>query len=95
MKTNSVPGYVEHHFRHFYAANHPVVLCTDDSGVFGTTLSQEYAIAAASFSLDRQQLLELAKRAVEYCFCGEEVKRLLRKKVLDFREAHVQQCSDS
>ncbi|WIA12967.1 hypothetical protein OEZ85_006581 [Tetradesmus obliquus] len=91
VKTNSVPGYVDHHFKQFYAACHPVVLCTDDSGVFGTTLSQEYAIAAASFGLEQQQLIELAARAVEYCFCSEQEKQRLRQQVLDFREAWQQQ----
>jgi adenosine deaminase len=89
VKTNSVPGYVDHHFGQFYAANHPVVLCTDDSGVFATTLSQEYAIAAASFGLDQQQLIELASRAVEYCFCSEQEKQQLREKLLAFKEGRA------
>lgn len=91
MKTNSVPGFVDHHFGQFYAANHPVVLCTDDSGVFATTLSQEYAITAAAFGLDQQQLIELASRAVEYCFCSEQDKQLLRHKVLNFQHTWRQQ----
>jgi adenosine deaminase len=90
VKTNSVPGYVDHHFRQFYAAGHPVVLCTDDSGVFATTLSQEYAIAAASFGLDHQQLIELASRAVEYCFCGEQEKQQLRQTLIQFATARWQ-----
>lgn len=32
-----------------YNKKHPLVLCTDDSGVFSTSLSKEYAIAAAAF----------------------------------------------
>jgi len=32
-----------------YNAKHPLVLCTDDSGVFSTSLSNEYKIASSSF----------------------------------------------
>lgn len=54
-KTESVPGYDDHHFRHYLQAGHPVALCTDDSGVFQTTLSQEYFHAAETFSLQGAQ----------------------------------------
>ncbi|KAK9800200.1 hypothetical protein WJX73_008322 [Symbiochloris irregularis] len=39
--TQSVPTYPEHHFATLYHKGHPVALCTDDSGVFATTLSRE------------------------------------------------------
>lgn len=79
-----MPGYVDHHFKTFYAAKHPVVLCTDDSGVFGTTLSKEYAIAAEAFQLTQQQLVELAHRSIVYCFCSDADKLLLQHKVAAF-----------
>ena len=55
VKTESVPGYDDHHFQHYLQAGHPVALCTDDSGVFQTTLSQEYFHAAETFSLQGAQ----------------------------------------
>lgn len=58
-------------------AGHPVVLCTDDSSVFGTTLSREYALAMAAFSLNRQEMLALAKRAIDYSFAGLSIKQRL------------------
>ncbi|KAG2499149.1 hypothetical protein HYH03_002731 [Edaphochlamys debaryana] len=79
--TQSVPSYPEHHFAELYAAGHPVVLCTDDSGVFGTTLSREYAIAAAAFNLSIADLQELARRSVGYVFAGEEEEAALREAV--------------
>jgi adenosine deaminase len=84
VSTNSVPGYVDHHFKRFYAANHPVVLCTDDTGVFMTTLSREYALAAAAFQLTEKQIIDLAWRAIDYCFCTEPQKHQLRQMMMQY-----------
>lgn len=74
LLTQSVPALEDHHFQLFYAQGHPVVLCTDDTGLFATSLSREYALAAASFGLERQALAALAAAAVEHCFCSEQEK---------------------
>ena len=34
-----------------YKAKHPLTLCTDDVGVFSTSLSSEYKIAASAFGI--------------------------------------------
>lgn len=45
-----------------------MALCTDDSGVFATSLSREYALAAAAFGLPNEQLALLAVAAADYAF---------------------------
>jgi len=45
-----------------------VVLCTDDQGVFQTSLSKEYAIAAQAFHLSEDDLWMLVLRSVDYTF---------------------------
>ncbi|GIL43420.1 hypothetical protein Vafri_904 [Volvox africanus] len=76
--TQSVPSYSEHHFAELYAAGHPVVLCTDDSGVFGTMLSREYAIAATAFKMPMNALVELSRKSIEYTFADAQEKQRLR-----------------
>lgn len=93
VKTQSVPGYVDHHFKQFYAAKHPVVLCTDDPGVFATCLSKEYAIAAKSFQLQQSDIMELAERAVAYTFASQQEKHSLHKRLHDFHECWQKQRS--
>lgn len=61
-----------------HTAGHPIVLCTDDSGVFSTSLSREYAIAANAFGLSRQQLVELAEGAIDHTFLSAAEKAQLR-----------------
>jgi adenosine deaminase len=56
------------------------VLCTDDSGVFNTTLSQEYAIAAQAFGLSHDDLWELSRQAVEHTFLSDNEKEALRQR---------------
>ncbi|MED6146342.1 hypothetical protein PIB30_033546 [Stylosanthes scabra] len=79
IRTLSVPSIDAHHFVDLYNAKLPVVLCTDDSGVFSTSLSNEYKIAASSFGLGRKQMFELSKNAVEFIFSDNVVKDELRE----------------
>lgn len=67
-------------------AGHPVVLCTDDSGVFSTSLSREYALAAASFQLSPSVLLSLAEAAIDHCFLTASEQAELRSSFNSFRE---------
>ncbi|KAJ9562910.1 hypothetical protein OSB04_008070 [Centaurea solstitialis] len=49
IRTETISSMDIHHFAELYKAKHPIVLCTDDSGVFSTSLSNEYAIASNTF----------------------------------------------
>ena len=79
--TRSVPSVAAHHFRGLAAAGHPVVLCTDDSGVFGTTLSREYALAAAAFDLGEADLRALALAGAAAAFLEPGERAALRARM--------------
>ena len=59
-----------------------VMLHADDSSVFDTSLSQEYAIAAASFGLSEAQLQALAGSAADYTFLNAEARAQLKQHIL-------------
>ncbi|THZ84096.1 Metallo-dependent hydrolase [Aureobasidium pullulans] len=67
-------GFAAHHFGEWWRAAVPVALSTDDVGIFESSLSDEYLLAARHFGLDRKQLLELSKGAVDTIFGGQEEK---------------------
>jgi len=71
---------------------YPLVVCTDDSGVFNITLSDELHRLAEAFRLDAAELLQLETRALEIGFADEECKRQLRE---TFAEFAAQQSSAS
>ncbi|KAH7569538.1 hypothetical protein JRO89_XS06G0181300 [Xanthoceras sorbifolium] len=87
IRTNTISSIDIHHFDVFpvthyvgdaanlYRAKHPLVLCTDDSGVFSTTLSKEYDLAASTFDLGKWEMFQLAKTAVEFIFADDGVKQ--------------------
>ncbi|KAF7840647.1 adenosine deaminase-like protein [Senna tora] len=79
LRTMSVPSIDVHHFVDLYNAKHPLVLCTDDSGVFSTSLSNEYKIAATSLGLGKKEVFELSKNSIEFVFADSGVKEELRK----------------
>eukprot|EP00884_Botryococcus_braunii_P003980 jgi/Botrbrau1/13583/Bobra.0307s0005.2 len=79
--TESVPDYPDHHFSKLYKAGHPIVLCTDDSGVFDTSLSREYALAAKAFNLSPKELQRLSQAAVQLTFLTDIEKQHLLQRI--------------
>ncbi len=65
----------EHPLRAFVEAGVTVTINSDDPPMFGTTLNQEYAVAADLLGLDEPGLAELARAAVRASFADEDVKR--------------------
>lgn len=47
-------------------------------GIFASKLSNEYAIAAKTFGMNKRQLFELSKSAIDCVFGDEDVKQNLR-----------------
>ena len=65
--TKSVASYDEHHFKELWAQGHPVALCTDDAGVFSTTLTQELQHAARAFALSSALHVITVCKLYEFC----------------------------
>ncbi|KAK6932335.1 Adenosine deaminase domain [Dillenia turbinata] len=76
--TETIPNIDKHHFADLYKHKHPMVLCTDDKGVFSTSLTREYTLAASSFGLGEKEIFELARDAIEFIFADDGVKSQLR-----------------
>jgi adenosine deaminase len=66
--TSAASAAARHHLTKVHGAGHPFVLATDDPGVFDTSLSREYALAAASCGLRSEDLRRIARDAFEYAF---------------------------
>lgn len=79
IRTCSISSLDVHHFGDLYHAKHPLILCTDDSGIFSTSLSGEYILAASSFGLGKKEMFELGRNAIEFIFADDEIKRELRE----------------
>ena len=89
VMTESVQGIADHHFEPLRSSGHPVCLCTDDSGVFNTSLSQEYAMAAQAFQLSRKQLITLVAASVAFAFADDLTKDKLTAQLAAFHEGLV------
>lgn len=78
VMTGGAPSLELHHFADLYNAKHPLSICTDDSGLFSTSLSNEYYLVASTFGFSKAELFRLAQGAVEFVFADDEVKKSLR-----------------
>ena len=73
IATRAVATLAEHPLAAFVEAGVTVTINSDDPPMFGTSLNQEYAIAADLLSLDPAGLADLAKAAVDASFAPQDV----------------------
>lgn len=57
---------------------HKVCICTDDGGVFSSSLSDEIIETCQTWGLTQLDAVLLQLRAVDMAFCDEETKKELR-----------------
>ncbi|MDG4824365.1 adenosine deaminase [Asanoa sp. WMMD1127] len=76
VRTRAVASLAEHPLPTLVAAGVPVTINSDDPPMFGTTLNDEYAVAARLLDLDASGLARLAVAAVDASFlpAGEKAR---------------------
>lgn len=68
VKSGTVSSVSAHHLKELMEFDVPKVLCTDDCGVFDTTLSDEFILANETFGLTKSQCIDLTMEAVQHSF---------------------------
>jgi len=79
----TVESYETHHFGELFKRNHPLCICTDDKGIFSTTLTEEYLHLVKAFNLTKTDLFKISYAAIDLIF-DESVKECLELKFNTF-----------
>ncbi len=84
LRTRAVAGLDEHPIGKLVAAGVPISVNSDDPPMFGTTLEQEYAVAARLLKLDEAGVAELARAAVRHSFLPAAAKATLLSEITTY-----------
>jgi aminodeoxyfutalosine deaminase len=74
LRTRAVAALDEHPLATLIGAGVQVSINSDDPPMFGTTLNNEYAVAARLLGLDNAGVAELARQGVRHSFAPRDVK---------------------
>jgi len=81
VRTRAVADIGEHPLARLVAAGVPVTINSDDPPMFGTTLEEEYAVAARLLDLDQAGVADLARAAVSASFQSSAGKAALHAEI--------------
>ena len=70
----SVSDLRKHPVQHLVAAGHPIAICTDDKGLFGVSLADEYHSLDELFDVGATTLVELIRNSAQHAFCDSDLK---------------------
>ncbi len=84
-----------HHFKEYYSGvdgnpkytNTPICICTDDVGIFGFTLIEEYSLLQKTFSLSPQELFQVSKSAVDAIFAHPRIVDWVRSQFDQYQKS--------
>jgi len=94
IRTRSVPSLADHPLPALVAAGVPVSINTDDPPMFGTTLNQEYAVAAELLDLDHDGVAALAADAVRMSFLPSTEQSAIRSEIGAYVAEHDRRSAD-
>ena len=81
--TMELNEYKEHHFKIFMEREVPFCVCTDDTVVFDTDISQELYRICSAFDLSEDQAKETINRSID-CIFEESLKKSFKEKIRNF-----------
>mmetsp|Transcript_365 Transcript_365/g.1080 ORF Transcript_365/g.1080 Transcript_365/m.1080 type:complete len:440 (-) Transcript_365:2117-3436(-) len=81
LKSKTVANLQDHHVVEYLKAKHPLSLCTDDMGVFQTSLTEELSLAHFELGLSIADLATMQRAAIEFSFADEQTKAALRSQM--------------
>ena len=84
VATRAVASLEEHPIGVFRDAGVTVTVHSDDPPMFGTTLNQEYEVAARLLDLDAAGVADLARASVHASFAEDDVRRRLLAEIDDY-----------
>jgi aminodeoxyfutalosine deaminase len=84
IATRAVESYDVHPLRAMVEAGLVVTINSDDPPMFGTDLSNEYAVAAELLELDESGVAELAKTAVRASYAEDSLKQTILAEIDDY-----------
>ncbi len=87
LRTRAVWSYAEHPLPALVAAGVAVSIGSDDPGMFATTLTEEYAVAARLLGLDTAGAAELARASVRASYASALVQQRLLAEIDAYLDA--------
>jgi aminodeoxyfutalosine deaminase len=88
VRTRAVASLADHPLPTLVAAGVPVSINSDDPPMFGTTLEEEYAVAARLLDLDADGVADLARAAVTASFLAPAGKSALLAEIDSYVTTH-------
>jgi adenosine deaminase CECR1 len=78
-----VPNFADHPFPVFLRFGIPVCLNTDDRGMWGSNMTDEYFVAIKNFNLSWEEVVQVGQNSLEYSFAQPDIKRQLLQSYFD------------